>query len=530
MRESAVGAVLGASVYMDAFIVAFRIPNLLRELLAEGALGSSFTKVYSSLSATDAVRAEKLLVQFLQFVFCASVVICTVGILEADALVKLLTDAKSSYDDKTTFETAAVALTQFLFPFIGFSALGAVVMGALYQRGGFFLSAVAPILFNVASIIGVFFFGSASEMFVPNGWLTRFGDRAVFGLAAGTLLGGFLQMSWQFMAIWRPLLTGRGLLKFTSIPWSKDIAKVLLLMGPMILAGSAGQVNVVVNSNFATSVGEGAVSWLNYAFRFVQLPIGMFGVAISAAILPALSRTIAKANGIFDKDATNQMQQALELVVWLMTPCVLFIFLCSRDITALLYQAGRFRASDTSATALAMQAYSWGLISYGLLKVLNSFYYAVEKTRYPMVVGLLSIGVNYIGNAVLVREFGHVGLAMTASATLSMNALLLLIGVQKSGFTWNRIWLKSFFAYLCGATLLALIVAGPLHVGFEKLALYDFFSQRMNSTVAVKLSSAISIVFVGAAIVVGFGFVGLRRLGRSPRDAVRLLRRPRSLK
>lgn len=523
-RESVIGAVFGASVAMDAFVVAFRIPNLLRELLAEGALGSSFTKVYSSLSVTDSSAASKLLVQTLQFVVMVSIAICGLGILFADDLVHLMTMFDGSASDSPEFYNTTVSLTKILFPFIGFAAIGAVIQGALYQRGGFFLAGVAPILFNVFSIIGALWLAPLASNLAPESIRESISDPAILGLAIGTLIGGAAQSGIQAWGLWKPALAGKNLFRFSTIPWSSDVKKVLLLMTPMIIAASAGQVNMIVNTNFATSLGTGAVTWLYFAFRLVQLPIGMFGVAIGAAVLPALSKSITEAQGKVSEKASQEVINAMDLVAWLMIPCTLGLVLSSTNITRLLYEAGRFTPADTIATAAAIEAYSYGLLGYGILKVMNSYYYATGRTRFPMYVGLFSILANYAANSILVQKIGHEGLATTASIILSLNSTLLILGMTKDGVSvkWKQI------ASSLSLLLLASAVTIGLHYAYSPLMNTTSFGEllRMPSGItSLKFDSAIRIAADGAVIVLIFGTIGLARIGKSPRQAIQLLKR-----
>ncbi len=527
-RESVVGAIFGASVYMDAFVVAFRIPNLLRELLAEGALGSSFTKVYSSLCVQDKEAASRLLVQTLQFVVMMSLCISVVGIYFADQLVNLMTVAKGS-QGSDQFHGVAVALTQLLFPFIGFASIGAVVQGALYQRGGFFLAGVAPILFNLFSIAGALWLAPFAVAIIPQSMAEAFAGAGILGLAVGTLLGGAAQSGIQAWGIWKPLLSGKKLWP-TSWPWSSDVGKVLTLMAPMVIAASAGQVNVIVNTNFATSLGTGAVTWLYFAFRLVQLPIGMFGVAVGAAVLPALSKSITEAHGKVDAKASGEVVNAMDLVAWLMIPCTMILTLCSTDITRLLYEAGQFTPADTAATAIAIEAYSYGLLGYGLLKVLNSYYYATGRTKFPMGVSLLSIAGNYLANSMLVHRFGHQGLAMTASVMLTINSLLLMAGMSKDGLLvpWKQV--ATSFALLLVGSGLAISIHGlyaPTLSDWSLIPMLGIDVSTASSVFLRKIDSSIRIAIDTIFIVTLFGGAGLARIGKTPKEALRMLKRRR---
>ncbi|MEI6833935.1 MAG: murein biosynthesis integral membrane protein MurJ [bacterium] len=520
-RESVIGAVFGASIFMDAFVVAFRIPNLLRELLAEGALGSSFTKVYSGLCVEDKEAANRLLIQTLQFVVMVTIAVCAFGIFFADDLVALMT-LLDSHDPK--FNGITVALTQLMFPFIGFAAIGAVVQGALYQRGGFFLAGVAPILFNLFSIIGAIWLAPLLRDHLPGEFADKFGDAGILGLAVGTLLGGAAQSAIQAWGIWQPLLKNHRLIP-RQLPWSKDIRKILILMGPMVIAASAGQINVIVNTNFATSLETGAVTWLYFAFRLVQLPIGMFGVAVGAAILPTLTKSITEAHGKVDVKASREIINAMDLVAWLMIPCTLALVIGSQDLTRVLYEAGQFGERDTNATAIAIEAYSYGLLGYGILKVMNSYYYATGRTKFPMAVSIFSILANYVANALFVKKFGHQGLAITASVTLTLNSLLLIAGmsVDKVQVNWLEI-LKSVFLLAIGSVLVLLIYRSysPL---LNSWSLSTLILGQDTTILAKKIDALVRLSIATFVIITIFGAIGLTRIGKTPRQALQMLKR-----
>jgi len=520
-RESVIGAVFGASIFMDAFVVAFRIPNLLRELLAEGALGSSFTKVYSGLCVEDKEAANRLLIQTLQFVVMVTIAVCAFGIFFADDLVALMT-LLDSHDPK--FNGITVSLTQLMFPFIGFAAIGAVVQGALYQRGGFFLAGVAPILFNLFSIIGAIWLAPLLRDHLPGEVSDKFGDAGILGLAVGTLLGGAAQSAIQAWGIWKPLLQNHRLIP-RQLPWSKDIRKILILMGPMVIAASAGQINVIVNTNFATSLETGAVTWLYFAFRLVQLPIGIFGVAVGAAILPTLTKSITEAHGKVDVKASREIINAMDLVAWLMIPCTLALVIGSQDLTRVLYEAGQFGERDTSATAIAIEAYSYGLLGYGILKVMNSYYYATGRTKFPMAVSIFSILANYVANALFVKKFGHQGLAITASVTLTLNSLLLMAGmsVDKVQVNWLEI-LKSIFLLAIGSVLVLLLY--QLYSPYlNNWSLSTLILGQDTTILAKKIDALVRLLIATFVIVTIFGAIGLTRIGKTPRQALQMLKR-----
>jgi putative peptidoglycan lipid II flippase len=434
VRDRVVLATFGSSESMAAFVIAFRIPNLLREMLAEGALGNSFTKVYSSVFTQDQARARRLLFDTVLLMTMVSVIVCVIGILCAPWIVDLMT--ADGQGKSSSLVKSATGLTRLLFPFLGFMTIGAVFMGALHQRGRFFITAVSPLLFNIFNIIGAVWFSGLFVAYGPN-WIEEvFADKAVTGFTVGVLLGGLAQMLVQFFGLAKELTAELKEWKF-RIPWSDDVSKVLVLMAPMVLAASSGQVNVVVNTIFATSVSEAAVVWLYSSFRLLHFPIGLFGVAIGVAVLPALTRSMTAAGGKVNPKSSAEIQNAIELVLWMMSPCFIFFCLNSLPIVQCLYQSGKFTATDSLQTANALLAYSFALFSYGLSKVVVSFYFALDRTKYAFKVSLVTVVVNFVVNYFMVKHYGHVGLALGYSVTQGISVALLLFGLRRDGISWN---------------------------------------------------------------------------------------------
>lgn len=513
LRESVVGAVFRASTIMDAFVVAYRIPNLLRELIAEGALGSSFTQVYTATAERDEAAARKVLDDTLKLVFWLGLVIVIAGIALAPWLVSMMS-RRGTAPDSAQFTAIAVRQTQILFPTIAIFAITSIITGALHKKGRFFLSAVSPAAFNFANIAGALVITPAIIAIASPGVAEWLGDAGITGLSLGVLAGAALQL---WIAA-RGLKDERPSRSKKWLPWTPETKKIVALMLPMVIAASAGQVNVIVNTNFATSLQPGAVTWLNFAFRFLQLPIGMFGVAIGAAVLPALTRAISRAGKRVDEAASVEIVNALELVTWLLLPSFAFLYVSSADVITLFYEAGRFTPADTAATAIALKAYSFGLVSYGLLKVLNSYYYATERTRYAMWVGIASIAVNYFLNDALVDRMGHRGLALTTSATLTGNALLLMAGMTRDRVRVN--W--KGIARSAMILVLALVSAFNLH------GMIEHGVTELSQAAGKKPGALINIVANGTAVGLMFALFAMIRLGTGPRQFIDLIRKFRS--
>ncbi|MCB9228320.1 MAG: murein biosynthesis integral membrane protein MurJ [Deltaproteobacteria bacterium] len=523
LRESVIAGVFGASVSMDAFLVANRIPNMLRELFAEGALGSSFTKVFSELWEQDPERARRLLWDTLLFSVCASILICLAGISGASWLVDMMTliDSDKSVQEQRLFISQARGLTALLFPFIGFMMTASVAGGALHQKGRFLLSSLSPIALNCGYLLGALVFARLLEDFGPNWIKLYFADQAITGLALGVLFGGGLQLALQLGGLWKPLIAPWSFPGFSSFcGWSHDVRKVLRLMGPMVIAAGAGQINVLINTNFATSLGTGAVTWLGFAFRLLQLPIGIFAVAVSAAALPSFSRLLSRKNMENLKILSDQLVLSSGTVLWLMSACFCVIAVSGQDIIRLLFEQGAFLASDTKATSSALYYYSFGLMGYGLIKVLSAYYYASDRTSWAMKVSLLSIGSNFILNYLLVDTYGADGLAMTASAVLTFNAIALCWGLRKDQLPLNhKMIAKGILALLCSLTLSLIASTGVRHL---------FFPLIDSLPCHFKMISLIRLGISGILVALIFSLTGWSFLGYRPDRLLQKLRQGHS--
>ncbi len=501
-RELILAALFGAGRGMDAYITAYRAPNLLRDLFAEGALSVAFVTVFSKLGVEKSYEAAWELARkmaTLALVFMSAVVV--VGIIFAGPLIGIL--APGFDPAKSAF---AVELTRIMFPFILLVSLAALAMGMLNARNVFAVPALASSFYNLGSIFGG----------VTIAWLIdpTFGPRALVGMAIGTLIGGFLQMAVQF-----PSLRKVGFRFHFDFGWGDpQVRRVLMLMLPAVIAASAVQVNVMVNSVFASYLGDGAVSWLSYAFRLMQLPLGIFGVAIATVTLPAVSK-IAAGGDMVHFRAT--LAKALRLALFLTLPATVGLVLMSDPIIALIYERGKFSALDTVQTGGALDFYASGLMAYACIKVLSPAFYAIDRKWTPMVVSFVSIGFNVLLNWQLTFRLGmgHRGLALSTGLSAIANFLLLYFLMRRAAGGMQTAALAGSFARIlvAGAGLAAVCIAGLHWLGpwLHGASLLD----RAWSLLAV----------IGAGAVVYFGLCALLRVEEA-RDAVELLRRKISRK
>lgn len=411
VREVLFNSLFGTAA-MGLFIIAFRIPNLLRDLFAEGALSTAFVTVFSQRIEREGEKsAWELASRMMTLVTVFMSLVSLVGILLSHQLVSLL--ARNFAADDIAF---TVLLTQVMYPFILLVSLAALVMGMLNSRNIFTAPAMASSFFNIGSIAGGVVFG----------WLIdpAFGREALLGLALGTLLGGSLQLVTQF-----PSLRRAGFGFRLDFRWrDPGIQKILALMVPSVVAASAVQVNVLINTGFAAHVGESAVTWLNSAFRLMQLPIGVFGVAIATVTLPVISRIATDADtSLFGPT----LGRAMRLAVFLTLPAAVGLWFLADPIIGLIYEHGKFLAVDTRQTGFALRFYAMGLVSYSCIKILAPAFYAINRKWTPMLVSFVSIALNVALNYLFIFHLGleHRGLALSTSicATLNFGVLYFLM-------------------------------------------------------------------------------------------------------
>lgn len=443
---------------MGIFLMAFRAPNLLRDLFAEGALSVSFVTVFSKkmeTSGTDAAwqLASKILT--LTTVFMS--VITILGIVFSEQLIEILAPGFSAEDAKST-----IFMTQLIYPFILLVSLAAIVMGMLNARNVFGKPALASSFFNIGSIIGGVGFAW---------WLDpQFGERGLIGLAIGTLIGGFLQLVIQLPSLWK--LGFRFKLDFH---WKDpDVRHILILTVPAIIAASAVQINVIINSGFASYLGKEAVTWLNSAFRLMQFPLGVFGVAVATITLPVISRIAATRT---DPTFGPTLAKAMRFSMFLTIPATVGLFCLAEPIIRLIYQHGKFHAVDTLETARTLQFYVLGLSAYSCIKILSPAFYAIDKKWVPMLVSLFSIIVNIVFNYLLIFQLsmGAGGLALSTSLSVVINFGILYFLMQQLYPLDNRDFLLTILRCTLASAGLGFTCWLMMNLGYAYLYHHSLF-------------------------------------------------------
>jgi putative peptidoglycan lipid II flippase len=452
VREMVMARLFGAGFVYDAFLLGFRIPNLTRDLFAEGALSSAFVPIFTQ---TLAQKGRKEAAVLSNLVGTALILIvgsfCILGVVFSPGLVDLLAEGFHQVPGK--FELA-VKMTRIMFPFLLLVALAAQAMGVLNACNRFAVPAMSSTFFNIGSVV----FGLALGF-----WLgPMVGVEPITGMAIGVVLGGALQLIWQL-----PSLRTEGFSFHPSFDWNHPgLRQIIRLMGPAILGNAAVQINVMVNTNFASRIpGNGPVSWLGYAFRFMQLPLGLFGVAIASATLPSISRSAGAGN--FD-EFRRTLSKSLGMVFLLTLPSSIGLMVLGNTMIGAIYQGGKFQAFDTQQTALALSCYAVGLAGYSALKVLNPAFYALHDARTPMIISLVSIAINYATASILLRgtSLGHAGLALSTSAVAIFGAMALFAILRKRiGGIHGRALLNSIWKI----TLASAVMGGAVWLASREL-------------------------------------------------------------
>ena len=439
-RETLIATVFGASALTDAFNVAFRIPNLFRRLFAEGAFSQAFVPVLAATRAEKGDDATRLLIDKVATLLAWAVMLTSLlGVLGAPWLVwAMASGLKQSAQGLQT----AVNLTGIMFPYIAFMSLVALSAGILNTWRRFAVPAATPVLLNVCMI------GSA---WLGAPWLRSQGIEPIYSLAAGVMLGGVLQLAVQI-----PALLKLGLLPQISVSPTKIKAawrdhstrQLLTMMGPTLLGVGVAQLSLVINTQIASHLTPGSVSWISYADRLMEFPIALLGVALGVVLMPQLAAAKAEA----DRERYSAMLDwGLRLVLVLALPCAVALLVFSQPLVAVLYHYGAFSSHDVQQTSLALTGYGVGLWGLVAIKVLASGFYANQNTRTPVQIAVVVVVFTQLMNWLLVPYLAHAALTLSIALGALVNALSLLVGLRRQGQFmplpgWPRLCLQVLLA------------------------------------------------------------------------------------
>lgn len=443
IRDVLIARAFGAGPLTDAFWVAFRIPNLLRRLFAEGAFSQAFVPLLGQVRSTsDEAGVQQLLDRVALLLTLAVILVTLLGIVGAPWVVSAMASGLTSGDRHNEFE-AAVWMTRMMFPYIACMSLVAFASGVLNTWSRFAIPAFTPILLNL-SMIG------ASIGLVA--WF----DTPIYALAVGVMIGGVLQLSVQWIALARLGVLPRLHFDVKS-SWNDAIVRRLLKqMLPAIVGVSVAQISLLINTNIATWLKPGSVTWLSFADRLMEFPTALLGVALGTVLLPSLSR--AHAQG--DTQAYNALLNwGLRLIVLLGLPAALGLALLSDGLVATLFNYGAFAADDVEQTQLAVMAYAVGLLGLLAIKILAPAFYARQDIRTPVKIAAICLIATQLLNIALVPSFAHAGLALSIGLGATLNATLLGTmlyrrGIYRPGPGWGRFFIRSLPAQLVAAVIL----------------------------------------------------------------------------
>ena len=501
LREQIFAALFGGGMAMDAFTAAFRIPNLLRDLFAEGALSMAFVTTFSKTIARGGDEdAWRLANKVATMTASLLGVLCIAGMVFSPQLVALLAPGFGPEKAALTAQ-----LTRIMFPFILLVSIAALVMGMLNAKNRFGMPAMASSFFNIGSIVGGVGLGY---------WIDpHFGTRALIGLAFATVIGGALQLAVQL-----PSLARLGYRFRPDIHWrDPGVKAILLLMGPAVIAASTTQINVLVNSMFASTLGDGAIFALAIAFRLMQLPLGLFGVALGTVTLPLLSRLVVAGK---TQEFRSELARAIRWALLLTLPSMAGLMMLAEPIISVLYQHGKFNADQAAQAAGALRFYAIGLGGYAALKVLVNAFYALDRRKTPMLVSFLAVGTNLLFNWIFTFRlgWGYQGLAFSTGCVAAFNFLLLYFLMQShlAGLESRRLLLMLAKVAVASASLVAVCAASS----------HWLLADWQHQAFLPKIAALLATVMAGAGAFAGTGILLHIEELKELRDAVmRRLRR-----
>ena len=475
VREQVLAALFGAGDDMDAYLVAFRIPNLVRDLFAEGAMSAAFVPTFTRhLTVHGKKDAWRLGNNVLNALLLITGLVVVIGILFATPLVTAYAGNFAAVPGKVEL---TVRLARIMFPFLMLVAVAAAVMGMLNSLRHYFVPSLAPATFNVAAIACAF---ALTPLMPP------FGYPRIMSMALAALLGGLAQVLVQWPSLRREGYRYEPTLDLRD----PGLHRVLVLMGPGTIGLAATQVNLFVSTLLATGQGTGAVSWLQYAFRVMYLPLGIFGVSIATAVLPAAARHAA----MQDRTAIrNTITSGIALMLAVNIPATFGLLALSHEIIRLLLERGRFAPADTVATATALRLYAIGLVGYSTTRITSPVFYALGKSRVPVALSVTSVTVNLILSLILVREMGFSGLALATSIAALVNGTLcvVMLRAQLDGIGGRALIVSLLKVAAASAAMSAVVVT-------VNRLLYEFTSE--GGTLQQ---------FVALAVTIGAGLIAL---------------------
>ena len=480
LREQVMAFSFGASSLTDAFLVAYRIPNLLRDLFAEGAFSAAFVPSFIKVNKKNPNEAQKFLWSLFLVLSLITLTITGLFIYFAPEIISVF--APSFQEDPKKFELT-VLLTRIMSPFLFFVSIAALFMGALNSLKVFFIPSLAPAFFNIVMVLSI--------IFLP-AWFIKIGIHPVLSLGVGVFIGGIVQAMVQF-----PLIIKKGFApKAPDKVMNSEVKLVFKKLGPGLLGFAATQINLIVTTILATGTIVGAVSWLSYAFRLFQLPVGILGVSIGNSNLVHFGELWSEEK---KDEAKDLLLSSIFLSFVVMTPALIVLYLLSDNLVNLIFQRGAFSLTSTVMTAKVLRWYALGLPFYGIYKILVPVFYTIDKQKIPVFVSITTVMINLIICVILTPIYGFEVLAIGTSFSIFLNCLIQFIFIKKNlGFSFRRILNLRYVKII----LSAIITFSCCRFAFKFIDFFDssFILKCLWITLQM---SAVAIIFGG--LVFAFG-------------------------
>lgn len=493
VREMLVAAIFGAGALTDAFFVAFRLPNLLRRMFAEGAFTQAFVPILAQTRTEEPVRTRAIVDAVATVMFWTLLLVSAAGVAAAPFLVYLV--ASGLRDDPATFDVA-VTLTRWMFPYILVISLVALSAGVLNLWRNFAVPAFAPVLLNLSFIFAALF-------------LAPHFDPPIYALGVGVMIGGIAQLAWQLPALARIGMLPRIGLRPGRALADPAVRRILRNMGPAVLAVSVAQVSLIINTQIASHLAPGSVSWVSFGDRLMEFPTALLGIAMGTVLLPSLSQAHAEGDGA---RYSALLDWGLRLTLLLAAPSMVGLALLAEPLTALMYHYGAFSGHDLAMTARTVTAYSVGLFGLVAVKILAPGFFAKQDVRTPVRIGISVLVATQLLNALLVPWLAHAGLALAISLGAWLNSGWLLVGLRRRGVYQPHAGWSGY-----GARVAVALAAMGIALWFANRHV-DWAA--MQSAPLLRAALVLGLVALGAIVY----FATLLAVGLRPRS---MLRQPR---
>ncbi len=493
VRDMLISRLFGASAETDAFNVAFRLPNLLRRLFGEGAFQQAFVPMLADVRARgDEPATAAFAGHVATALFWTLLAVSVLGVVAAPVLVWLI--ASGLARNPSAFELASV-MTRWMFPYILFMSLVALAAGVLNTYRRFAVPAFTPVLLNLS------FIGCAL-------WLAPRLEQPIMALAFAVLLGGLLQLGLQWAALHRAGLRLRIGSPRAALA-DPDVRRVVGLMGPAIFSVSVAQLSIIINTNIASHLATGSVTWLAFADRLMEFPTALLGVALGTVLLPSLSAAFAERRS---EDYSRLLDWGLRLIFLLALPAALGLGMLADGIVSVLFQGREFTAADVHQTSAAVVGYAVGLLGLIAVKILAPGFYAQKDIRTPVKIAITVLIATQLANLVLVPLFAHAGLALSVSLGACANALALYAGLRRRGVYTARAGWGGFLLRVGGALLVlaAALWLAQLRIDWTSLQATPWWRAGLLASVIAGAAA----VYFAALFALGFRLNDFRHARR----------------